>query len=597
MMSFQPTNRRWGTLVFIAGIVVLGAITVPWCQMLPGLPGCRPSQPALPTGSITPAVAPSAMPDGAVEVRFYSANTKQDWIDAVTASFNAAQIKTSLGHPIFVIPAHGTSGGALREILEGSAQPHAWSPGDQSWIDRANQGWQQAHGQPLVPDDCRATVRAPIGFAMWRPMAEAMGWPNSPIGWDELATLAADPRGWERYNHPEWGQFQFGHTHPAHSNSGLLTLTALVHDTLDQVEPLAVEQVFDPAVVAAMRSMELHTYHYGIQSRVLLDLMVRRGASYLHAVNTTEAETLKTNAEHAADMDFPLAFIVPTQGTYWTEQPYCVLDAEWVTDEQQEAARLYGDYLLQPEQQRLTVENYVRPIDTAIPLVCPVCLEQGTDQRISPDSVPNLESPSVEVAEAVEAMFLQTKRKATVIVVLDVSSSMGEGVKLTNAVSATIGFLGKLHPGDAIVVVSFNDKVNELQPSGRAGEVSEELAQTLSGLYASKSTALFDAVCTAVDLADSLKAADEAAGDERLYGVVLLSDGDDTASTISEEEMFATCLPSGEAVEGVRVFTIAYGDDAVLDLLQRLANRTNGKFFTGDPATIEDVYEDISAEQ
>ena len=169
--------------------------------------------------------------------------------------------------------------------------------------------------------------------------------------------------------------------------------------------------------------------------------------------------------------------------------------------------------------------------------------------------------------------------------------------KLDNAVSATIGFLGRLHPDDAIVVVLFNDKVSPLQPSGRAGDVSEELAQTLSGLYASKTTALYDAVCTAVDLADSSKAADEAAGDERLYGVVILSDGDDTASTISEAEMFATCLPSGEAVEGIRVFTIAYGADADLDLLLRIANRTNGRTFPGDPATIEDVYEAISAEQ
>jgi Ca-activated chloride channel family protein len=57
------------------------------------------------------------------------------------------------------------------------------------------------------------------------------------------------------------------------------------------------------------------------------------------------------------------------------------------------------------------------------------------------------------------------------------------------------------------------------------------------------------------------------------------------------------CLPSGEDVEGIKVFTIAYGDDADKDLLLRVANRTNGKTFSGDPATIERVYTAISAEQ
>ena len=54
---------------------------------------------------------------------------------------------------------------------------------------------------------------------------------------------------------------------------------------------------------------------------------------------------------------------------------------------------------------------------------------------------------------------------------------------------------------------------------------------------------------------------------------------------ITESDMFR-CLPSGEDVEGVKVFTIAYGGDADQDLLLRIANRTNGKAYSGDPATI-----------
>ncbi len=50
-------------------------------------------------------------------------------------------------------------------------------------------------------------------------------------------------------------------------------------------------------------------------------------------------------------------------------------------------------------------------------------------------------------------------------------------------------------------------------------------------------------------------------------------------------------------MDTVKVFTIAYGEDADEDLLLRIANRTNGKAFAGDPASLEQIYLAISAEQ
>ena len=56
------------------------------------------------------------------------------------------------------------------------------------------------------------------------------------------------------------------------------------------------------------------------------------------------------------------------------------------------------------------------------------------------------------------------------------------------------------------------------------------------------------------------------------------------------------CLPTGEDITGVKIFTIAYGDDADADLMKRISNRTNGLFFAADPETIERIYIAISAE-
>ena len=76
----------------------------------------------------------------------------------------------------------------------------------------------------------------------------------------------------------------------------------------------------------------------------------------------------------------------------------------------------------------------------------------------------------------------------------------------------------------------------------------------------------------------------------------MLSDGKDTISARTEVGMF-NCLPSGEDVEGIKVFTIAYGHDADQVILERISEQTNGKAYISDPTTIEEVYLAISYEQ
>ena len=594
MSLYQEGQNRWiGVVIVVVAALMFGVIICvsvlfsgalcPYINI-----NCGPGATA--SGTATPAA-----PAGAVEIAFYSSNAKEDWVDAVTEKFNAAGIKTAGGKPVFVRVTHVTSGGSQTDILSGKIQPTVWSPGDQGWIDETNQIWRDRTGRPLVSEACRPTVYAPIGFGMWRPFAEALGWPDKPITWQTLVDLAADPQGWAKYGHAEWGEFKFGHTHPDYSNSGLLIMTALAYDTLGQTSGLTPEAVKSEAVVAAFQNVEFHTYHYGVQNRDLITLMARRGPSYLHAINSSEAEVLKANAERAGELRFPLVFIFPARGTFWTEQPYCVVDADWVTAEQKEAAGLYRDFLLAREQQEMAVDNYLRPVDASIPLRAPLTLEGGTDPRVTLAQVPALASPSGAVTAAVKDVFKQTKKKATVILVVDTSGSM-QGEKIANAVEATANFIQRLERDDEIIVLPFSDQVKEIELSGRAGDVAERLGERVRGLFAEGGTALYDAVCAAAERVNAVRAEDEAAGEKRLYGIVVLSDGQDTASSRTENDMF-NCLPSGEDVQGIKVFTIAYGDDADKDLLLRVANRTNGKTFTGDPATIERVYTAISAEQ
>ena len=534
---------------------------------------------------------------GELGILIASSNTKKAWLDQLAADFNAQRFMSSESNIIVVKVQHVTSGGSMNAILDGSLKPTAWSPGDQSWVAQANEQWQQRNNKPIASQACEATIYAPLGFAMWRPMAEALGWPDTPIGWDTIVELAADPEGWGSYGRPEWGQFRFGHTHPGYANSGLLSMTAFMYGVSSKGINLTATDIYADEVETAMRALENNTAKYGKQAPALLNLMVKEGTSYLHAAAVPEADTVRYNIEHGDELDLPLAFIFPSGGTIWADHPYCVLDnAEWVSAEQAQAAQAFQTFLLNKENQALAIDNYLRPLDNSIALHAPLSLENGTDPRVSPATIPALPSPSAEISAAVTEMFLIAKRKATVMLVIDVSGSM-RGDKIKTVREATVEFLSRLDPDDSVGLMIFNKGVSTLLEPTRVGDVAESLGARISSLVAEGDTNLYGAVCDAVEQMNALRIADAEADISRLYGVVLLSDGEDTIGAVRENQMFATCLPDNVEADGVKIFPIAFGEGADQSVLERIADVTAGRLFSADPSSIDKVYVSISAEQ
>ncbi len=540
---------------------------------------------------------PTRPPTGDVVISIWTNDTKAEWVEEVTNRFNATQTQTESGKTITVQFNQSDSGDVLPLLRQGKIEPTLWSPGESSWINDANVVWRDLHGRELVSGECPEVVYTAIGISMWKPMAEAMGWPDEGIGWGDIIELAADPEGWGRYGHPEWGQFKFGHTHPGASNTGLLAMTSLAYWASGVTEGLTPEMVRSPQGLEAFRQLELNTHRYGMSTKGLSIKMAERGPGYLQATSNSEIGVLATNYYQKELLRFPLVFIFPKDGTFWSNNPVCIVDADWVGPEEQEAAGIYREYLLGTEAQGLATEEWLRPADSSF--VSGELREewQYTDISITREDVPSVASVSGETVEAVIDVFFETKKRVTVIIVMDTSNSMAKGNKLESALEGAIDFLDELHRDDRIVTVVFNDTAVELEQAGRVGDVAESLEAILSGIFAEGNTALHDAVCKAVETIESQRLNDEEAGERRLYGIVLLSDGKDTNSSRTQSEMLQSCVPDSEDAAGIKIFTIAYGDDADVDLLTRLANRSNGQSYTGDPTTIDDVFERISFEQ
>ncbi|MDR3578008.1 MAG: substrate-binding domain-containing protein [Anaerolineaceae bacterium] len=151
---------------------------------------------------------------------------KQEWLDPLVAAFNASKQTTKEGSLIEIQATPIGSIEAVDQILAGTLQPTVWSPASSIYFPVANDEWHKNHSDDLIGNDAKDLLLSPVVIAMWRPMAEALGWPNTPIGWADIAKMATSPNGWADYGYPEWGQFKFGHTHPDYSNSGLVAIIA-----------------------------------------------------------------------------------------------------------------------------------------------------------------------------------------------------------------------------------------------------------------------------------------------------------------------------------------------------------------------------------
>ena len=115
----------------------------------------------------------------------------------VVADFNSRQI-TACDGPITVNATPVGSGQSMQDILNGTTKPDIWSPAGSVWLTLINDQWQQKYGSQFVTTgatDSPSLVLSPIVIAMWKPEAEALGWPNKPIGWSDIARAQHKPEG------------------------------------------------------------------------------------------------------------------------------------------------------------------------------------------------------------------------------------------------------------------------------------------------------------------------------------------------------------------------------------------------------------------
>jgi VWFA-related protein len=182
----------------------------------------------------------------------------------------------------------------------------------------------------------------------------------------------------------------------------------------------------------------------------------------------------------------------------------------------------------------------------------------------------------------------------SLVLVLDTSASMDE--KLGQAQTAAVRFVKTLRPQDNAEVMQFNDRTTVLQDFTPDHQKLEEAVKRTE---ASGPTALHNALYVALKDLNKMKKAAEL----RRRAIVLLSDGEDTASLVNDEQVLELARKTEIAIYAISLRPSRVPErnrqqfSQAVHLLTALSRETGGQvFFPNSISELDTVYDRIAEE-
>lgn len=575
-------------------------------------------------------------PNNAIDVFILYSPESQQYMPRIIQQFN--QLSTSGKNPvtgqdwasgespIYVHgqqPTTGSSGTAAQGVVNAIIAPSnanvyhptIFQPSVSHWLALVN---QQSGRDVFNLADARATALSPVVIAMWesrvRAIQQQIG--SEDIGWEDLLAVLNSPNGWEDYGVLAGRRaIYYGHTDPNVSSTGLSTTIAEYYTCAQQNgfdEPrLSLAAVNDAAVQSCVQGIEQLVRHYSSRTEDFLQY-IAQGPDYLDmlALEETDLICLNTGGQQGDQTcnkpQERLIAIYPEEGTFVHEHPFGIVAADWVTAEQQQAARVFTDFVLTPDMQRLIMAEGFRPANPSVNLEYPFTEENGVDVN-RPSALLNV--PSAETIIAIQQSWNVVKKQADILLVVDVSGSMETEGRLNQARESISVFLNELESTTRIGLISFSDTVTIWDPidllernrssillhvtcTSQQGFQPPNNALSGKCLQPNGSTSLFTAIRTGIDILDANSTPD------RIRAVIVLSDGQDTCEgdgCSSVQDVINKIERTRSTLNPVIVIPIAYGSDADVSVLQPIARSSATQVQSSDPNNIARLLQLLSS--
>jgi Ca-activated chloride channel homolog len=461
------------------------------------------------------------------------------------------------------------------------ARPTVWIPDSSLWLSVAG---SRPDAAAMLPKQPASIASSPLVLAVREGMAQALGWPQRPLGWTDVFGAMTQPHVWQQAGHPEYAALRVGLTDPGTSTAGLASVVAL----LDQN---ATGTVSDAQLVASLGLAQV----IGGVTAETSDYFAAQSTpkSTIGAFPVLERDLAEYDTGPGAND--PMVPIYPTQAPIVADYPYTVLRASWVDQTANATAEQFQRYLLGSAGQDALAAQALRGPDRTVRDARALPAASGFRAAIPvPRAIPDAQALSQIVI-----VWTSLQRATNLVAVLDTSGSMTtpvEGAGKTRMQllqqTATAGFnlltnTTNIGLWDFSLRTGTTSEYRQIVPygpiTGAVGPVSRKqaLIAAVNQLMANGLTPLYDTVYAAFHEAQKHWQPNST------NAVLLITDG---ANELGGKGLTLADLISRLGQEQrpdapVQVISIAVGPQADVASLQQISQATGGRTFVArDPA-------------
>ncbi len=377
------------------------------------------------------------------------------------------------------------------------------------------------------------------------------------------------------------------HTAPTKSNSGLQTLVAQYAAVSGKrPEELTVDDV--TKFQSQIQQIQSKITRYGVSTNSLAKSMAKNGPFWASVGSVYESSVIAVNSQlPAGQAKFQAVY---PQATFSSNMRVILPTAPWVSADEKAAADKFIKAWLSPEYQQIATELGLRPGTPGVSLGSKFTPDFGVDPNPTYDSY---RPPQPDVVAAMLKNWSEiSKKPSQVVIVVDSSGSM-QGNKMPAVQSTLSRYINNLGPKEKVALIDFDSVIRQPVLADGTPEGKQRGLQFVASLEVGGGTKLYDAVLLARNWLKQNRQANA------INGVLVLTDGEDSGSTISLDQLGAELQKSGfQSDDRIAFFTIGYGNEGDFNpnALKKIAELNGGYYSKGDPETINRLMDNLQVE-
>ena len=305
-------------------------------------------------GFLTVNIALSSL-ETAINISVVYSSEKASWMTIAYTDFLDKWNEEHPDIPIKIEMQPYGSSDSIISILNGEIFPTIWSPASSIWMSFLNAKWAALTGaeEDIVDiDNATKVIFSPIVIATW----EAFNFTYNIKGFSDVRSLTINPV----------VDVKMAHTDPRLSNSGYLTtIMALSAGSGVSSENLTMSDLVNSNNQQWLTEFESGAIYYGKSTGFLSRYMKTQGPNGLNIAFLYENLVRDISSTSVGGK---VIAVYPEEGVMYSDHPFCLLNADWITPEQRMVAEEFLKYLQKTDTVESAMQYAFRPINSSITL-------------------------------------------------------------------------------------------------------------------------------------------------------------------------------------------------------------------------------------